>query len=369
MRGHGPWKHRPPPWWPENEPWPPHGRRSLGRRRFFRRAAVAAVMVVALGVYGTVSLVSTLAAAAGVITPSTRGAVLLLLVGAVVGAAVAVALVAGLARRVVLPVGAVMDAADRVASGDYSARVIERGPATVRGLARSFNTMAERLESHDRVRRDLMADVAHELRTPLTVIQGKLEGLIDGVYPLNEHQLQQALDQTHLLSRLVEDLRTLALSESGGLALQRETTDIVDLTLGVVRAFERDAAARGITIRHDRVTGVAPLSIDPVRVREVLTNVLSNGVRHTPAGGTIEVRISSSDREVTVEVQDTGEGMSADQLARAFDRFSKGAASQGSGLGLTIARNLARAHGGELTAVSQPERGTTMTLTLPRSEG
>jgi signal transduction histidine kinase len=247
--------------------------------------------------------------------------------------------------------------------------VIERGPATVRGLARSFNTMAERLESHDRVRRDLMADVAHELRTPLTVIQGKLEGLIDGVYPLNEHQLQQALDQTHLLSRLVEDLRTLALSESGGLALQRETTDIVDLTLGVVRAFERDAAARGITIRHDRVTGVAPLSIDPVRVREVLTNVLSNGVRHTPAGGTIEVRISSSDREVTVEVQDTGEGMSADQLARAFDRFSKGAASQGSGLGLTIARNLARAHGGELTAVSQPERGTTMTLTLPRSEG
>jgi signal transduction histidine kinase len=338
-----------------------------GRRRFFRLFALAAVLLVALSAYGMFSLASALAAAMGLVTPSTRGGASLLLIGAAAGAALAAAAVVAFARRVALPIGAVMDAADRVASGDYTARVAELGPRAVRGLGRSFNTMAERLQSHDRIRRDLMADVAHELRTPLTVIQGRLEGLIDGVYARDEGQLGEVLEETHLLARLVEDLRTLALTESGGLKLQKEPTDVVDLARGVVRAFEVEAAARGATIQLEAAGGQAVLSIDPDRVREVLGNLVSNALRHVPSGGNVIVRIGTTDDAVTIDVSDTGEGMSADELARAFERFYKGAGSHGSGLGLTIARNLARAHGGDITATSQPGQGTTMTVRLPNS--
>jgi len=335
------------------------------RRRFFRRAAAAAVLVIAFSVYGAFSLASMLAAAAGLITPSARALGSLLFVAAVLGAAVAAALVIALARRVALPIGAVMDAADRVAGGDYAARVAERGPSPVRGLARSFNAMAERLQSHDRIRRDLMADVAHELRTPLTVMQGKLEGLIDGLYPPDERQLGQVLDQTRVLSRLVDDLRMLALTESGGLKLEKEATDIVELARGVLRAFDPDATTHGVTLSLECIGDLPPVVVDPVRVREVLGNLLSNAVRHTPAGGSVEIRIGTADHAVSIEVRDTGQGMTADELANAFERFYKGAGSHGSGLGLTIARSLVRAHGGSMTALSEPGRGTTMKFVLP----
>jgi len=150
--------------------------------------------VVALGAYGAFSLISMLATSAGLITPSARGVASLLFAGAGVGAGIAAVLVIGFARRVALPIGAVMDAADRVADGDYAARVAERGPMPVRGLARSFNTMAERLQSHDRLRRDLMADVAHELRTPLTVMQGQLEGLLDAIRGADVESYDRAID-------------------------------------------------------------------------------------------------------------------------------------------------------------------------------
>jgi signal transduction histidine kinase len=365
MTPHARWPHARPPWWPQNEPWPTRHLARAGRRRFFRRAAAGATALVALSVYGAVSLVSALAAGAGITAPSTRGIASVLFLGVVAGAAVAAGVVIAFARRVALPVDAVMDAAERVAGGDYSARVVEHGPMPVRGLARSFNTMAERLENHDRVRRHLMADVAHELRTPLTVMQGKLEALIDGVYPRDERQLNEVLDETHLLSRLVEDLRTLALTESGELKLQKEVVDVVELVRDAVRVFDAEGAARGVALRVRIAADAAPLSIDPVRVREVIANLVSNALRHTPSGGSVDVSIASADNAVTIDVRDTGEGMSPDDLARAFERFSKGAGSHGSGLGLTIARNLVRAHGGEMSAASQPGRGTTVTFTLP----
>jgi signal transduction histidine kinase len=351
-----------PAWWPENEPWPP--RRALRRRRFFRLFAVAAMIIVALSIYGAVSLAAMLVASVGLITRPVVGGVSLLIVGVGVGATLAAVAVVAFARRVVLPIGAVMDAADRVAGGDYTARVAEHGPIPIRGLARSFNTMTARLQSHDRVRRDLMADVAHELRTPLTIMQGKIEGLLDGVYPRDDEQLGEVLEETRLLARLVDDLQTLALSESGELKLQREASDIVALARGVVRAFHAEAAARGVTVGVNADSEVAILSIDPVRMREVLVNLLSNALRHTRSGGRIDVGIHRTDAAVTVEVRDTGEGMSPDELARAFDRFHKGHASRGSGLGLAIARNLVRAHGGELKAASEPGHGTTMTIVI-----
>jgi signal transduction histidine kinase len=358
-----------PPWWPETEAWPPRRHALHRRRRFFRLFAIAAMIIVALSIYGVVSLAAMLAAAVGLITRPAVGGLSLLLVGIGVGVAVAAAMVVSFARRVVLPIGAVMDAAERVAAGDYTTRVAEHGPRAIRGLARSFNTMTARLESHDRIRRDLMADVAHELRTPLTIVQGKIEGLLDGVYARDDGQLGELLEETRLLSRLVEDLRTLALTESGGLKLQKEPTDIVALARGAVRAFDAEASSRGVTLGVEVEGGVGVLSIDPVRIREVLGNLLSNALRHTPSGGRVDVLLRGTDGAVTVAVRDSGEGMSPDELARAFDRFQKGRASHGSGLGLAIARNLVRAHGGDLTAASQPGQGTTMTMFIPNAKG
>ena len=287
-------------------------------------------------------------------------------VGGIIGVGVTVAAFVA-TRRVAMPIGGVMDVIDHVAAGDYEVRVLERGPPPIRALARSFNTMIARLQDHDRQRRDLMADIAHELRTPLTVMQGKLEGLIDGIYPADAAQLTQLLEETHVLSRLVEDLRTLALSESGALKLQKESIDPGDLARDVVRAFAADAAARQVTLTIDAPGDLAPIDVDPLRIREVLTNLLSNALRHTPARGSVTVRVvQAGDGGVTVHVQDTGRGMTAEEIARAFDRFYKGADSRGTGLGLTIARSLVAAHGGEIRASSAPHGGTTITFTLPK---
>ena len=369
-----------PPWWPENEPWEKW--RVVGKRgRIFRRRIALLALTVLVVLVGTMATLVWLAlrnlAATGT---SSLGAVMTI---AVLGAIpVALALITAV-RHVGLPLGAVMEGADRVAAGDYTTRVPEYGPPPIRAMARAFNTMTERLQNHDRLRRDLMADVAHELRTPLTVIQGKLEGLRDGVYPRDEQQLTALVEETHVLSRLIEDLRTVALSESGALKLQKESIDVDALARDVVDAFEGEASERGVTLRISAPEHLAPLAVDPIRIREVLSNLLANALRHTPAGGSIDVRVydvvsdqGSGFRRTTpgvggaiaVDVRDTGRGMSGDEIARAFERFHKGPGSRGSGLGLTIARGLVTAHGGEIRASSAPGAGTTMSFTLPRED-
>jgi len=362
---------RRPRWWPENEPWPPRGPAhhwSTRRRRFFGSLAVVALLLLVLSIYGIATIAWLAAAKAGLVTSSGSPPPEMWFVGGLIGvAATLMALVAK--RHVAMPIGGVMDVIDRVAAGDYEVRVLERGPPPIRALARSFNTMIARLQDHDRQRRDLMADIAHELRTPLTVMQGKLEGLIDGVYRPDANQLTQLLEETHVLSRLVEDLRTLALSESGALKLQRESIDLGDLARDVVRAFAADAAARQVTLTIDAPADLAPIDVDPLRIREVLTNLLSNALRHTPPHGSIDVRLAqASDGGLSVEVRDTGRGMTAEEIARAFDRFYKGSDSRGTGLGLTIARSLVAAHGGEIRASSDRGGGTTMTFTLPKPD-
>jgi len=255
----------------------------------------------------------------------------------------------------------VMDAADRVADGDYSVRVKESGPIPVRALARSFNAMTVRLENADRLRRDLMADVAHELRTPLTVLRGRLEGLVDNVYPLDKAQVAQLLEETQVLSRLVDDLRTLALSDAGALPLQKESTDLVLLANDVVQSMQ----GRGATITPLESNRTVLIDVDPIRIREVLTNLLANALRHTPSEGRIEVAVAETAGLVTVVVSDTGEGIAADELPRLFDRFYKGSESRGSGLGLAIAKGIVTAHGGDISADSTPGQGTTIRFSLP----
>jgi signal transduction histidine kinase len=177
-------------------------------------------------------------------------------------AGVIVTVMIGAARRFASPLGAVMDAADRVAEGDYGVRVPEYGPPPMRALAHSFNTMTERLQNADRLRRDLMADVAHELRTPLSVLQGRLERLLDGVYPRDDPQISQLLDETHVLSRLIEDLRTLALSDAGALQLQKEPTDLVSLVQDVVRSMRTEATRTSVVVHLTTPAETVVLDLD-----------------------------------------------------------------------------------------------------------
>lgn len=272
-------------------------------------------------------------------------------------------------RRVAAPIGDVMDAAGRVAGGDYAVRVPEHGPPEVRALARAFNTMASQLQMADERRRSLLADVSHDLRTPLAVIQGNLEGLLDGVYPRDDVHIIPILEETRLLARLVEDLRTLALTESGAFKLEREPTDLRALIVETVASFRGQAADAGIALAADVAPDVPVVDVDAVRIRQVLENLLVNALRYTPRGGEVRVRCSvtrpADGTRVMVSVSDTGPGIAHEDLPHIFDRFFKTPDSRGSGLGLAIARNLVVAHGGEITAESEPGRGTTVRFSVP----
>jgi two-component system OmpR family sensor kinase/two-component system sensor histidine kinase BaeS len=331
------------------------------RARFFRRVVVGFVGLVVMAGLGVAASGWLLAERVGLAGP--LGAALgplALLAGLFVIAAV-VAIVRGGTG----PLRAVMDAADRVADGDYTVRVHEHGPPPVRALAHAFNAMTARLAHADRQRRDLMADVAHELRTPLSVLQGRLEGLLDGVYPRDDAQLASLLEETQVLSRLIEDLRTLALDDAGALRLEREPGDLVTLVRDTVRGFEPEAARHGVALAMATDLADAEVELDPVRIRQVLSNLLSNALRHTPSGRNVTVSIEAAASGFAVAVADAGEGVAPEDVSRIFDRFYKGEASRGSGLGLTIARRLVEAHRGKIHAESRLGQGTTVVFTLP----
>jgi signal transduction histidine kinase len=268
-------------------------------------------------------------------------------------------------RRTAAPVGDVMEAADRVAAGDYSVRLHERGPREMRRLARAFNAMTERLQASDQQRRNLLADVTHELRTPLSVIQGNLEGVMDGIYPTDREHLEPVLEETRVMSRLLEDLQTLSTAEAGALRLHRESIDPAGLVSDAVAPFRSAAAAAGVHLEIRVTRGLPPVDVDPVRIGEVFSNLLHNAVRHTPPGGSIVVAAEPAEEGVAFTVADSGSGIPPEDLPHVFDRFVKASDSGGAGLGLAIAKSLVEAHGGTITATSEPGRGTTLRFALP----
>jgi len=293
----------------------------------------------------------------------------------------AAALAARAFRGIATPLADVMAAADAVADGDLSARVPvpERGPQEFDRLAVSFNHMAEELERSDQQRRNLTADVAHELRTPLHVIQGNLEGVLDGVYEPTEDHIGATLDETRALARLVEDLRTLSLAEAGQLPLNREPVDVVELLEDTRTSFSGPAETAGIDLRRVKVDGVfveeggsnVTVPGDVGRLDQVLGNLMANALRHTPPGGAITLGATTLPDAVRITVRDTGEGISPEDVPFVFDRFWRGdrsrshASGAGSGLGLAIARQLVRAHGGSIGVESELGEGTTFTVELP----
>jgi signal transduction histidine kinase len=289
--------------------------------------------------------------------------------GLVVLVAGAAALVTGirLVRGVAPPLADLVDAAGRVEAGDYAVRVPEstRGPSELRDLGRAFNTMTARLALDEDQRRRLLADVSHELRTPLAVIQGNLEGLIDGIYPADEAHLAPILDETRVLARLIEDLRTLSLAEAGTLALHREPTDLAVLAQDVASSFGPGAGAAGIRLDVAVPEDVPLLDVDPIRIREVIANLVANAVRYVPSGGSVRIAARSVPNGVEVEVVDDGPGIPPELLPTVFDRFAKSTESRGSGLGLAIARAIVVAHGGSIAAVPGDGPGTTIRFSLP----
>ena len=274
------------------------------------------------------------------------------------------AILGRIVRRLAAPVGDLIEASGRIEAGDFSTRVQEAGPREVRALARAFNAMSARMEETEQQRRSALADVSHELRTPLTVIQGNLEAIIDGVYPADAEHLEPILAETRILERLVEDLRTLTLAEAGSLVLHREPTDLGALLTDVAASYRGQADQSGVVITVTVPDDLPSLDIDPARIREVVSNLLTNALRHTPRDGKVDLSARANDG-VEIAVHDTGSGIPADQLDRIFDRFYRSPDSPGSGLGLPIARSLVEAHGGTLTAESSPDAGTTIRFALP----
>jgi two-component system, OmpR family, sensor histidine kinase BaeS len=278
-------------------------------------------------------------------------------------------------RRVVNPLARVMAAADAVAEGDLSVRVPEGGPAEFGQMVRSFNRMVAELERADLLRRNLTADVAHELRTPLHIIQGNLEGILDGVYQPTPEQVNLLLDETHLLARLVEDLRTLSLAEAGQLPLRRELIVVRELLSDLATSFSGQAEAAGVTLTVDPGPEGLTLWGDADRIDQVLTNLVANALRHTPAGGTIRLGAAALDDSVRLQVSDNGSGIAPEELPFIFDRFYRGGNAgremgglSGSGLGLAIARQLVQAHDGQISVESLPGQGATFTVDLPVGE-
>ena len=273
-------------------------------------------------------------------------------------------------RRVVrgtaAPVGDLIEAAGRVEAGEIGTQVEVRGPAEVRSLARAFNAMSARLEETDASRRRLLADVSHELRTPLTVMQGTLEGILDGVYPADEAHLLPVLEETRVLARLIDDLRTLSLSEVGVLRLHREPTDLARLIEDVVAGLRAAADDAGVTIAVDAADDLPPIwrSIHPASGRWWATWSPTRCASRRPAGR-VTVEAGRETDGAWVSVRDTGPGIDPESLDHVFDRFYRSPDSRGSGLGLPIARNLVEAHGGRISIESPPGGGTTVHFTLP----
>ncbi len=275
-------------------------------------------------------------------------------------------------RKWVNPLADVMSAAESLAEGDFSVRVEEKGDQEFLKLARSFNHMAGELEHARTQRQNLTADVAHELRTPLHILQGSLEGALDGVYQASPDYFRSMLEETRLLQRLVEDLQTLSMAESGTLDFHFQALAVVELLQDVASSFSGRAEEAGVRLVMEAPEGEEGLAVegDWQRLDQVLGNLVANALRFTPEGGEIRLSAEREGDSVRVRIQDSGEGIPAQDLPFVFDRFWKGDKSRsraggGSGLGLAIARQLVTAHGGEISVESREGEGTTFTVRLP----
>jgi signal transduction histidine kinase len=292
---------------------------------------------------------------------------------AIIASATALVLAVLLAYLIYRPLGKITSAAVKLGEGDLSQRVAISGVKEFASLGDTFNHMAESLELAERNRRAMTADIAHELRTPLAVQRASLEALQDGVYPLTMENVERILEQNQLLSRIVDDLRTITLAEAGELVLDREPTDLKALLENTIADFNPQVDQNDIKIETEFGDKNNLIKVDPLRIRQILHNLFQNALRYTPSGGKIQLRISMDTTQAIIAMRDTGPGIPEDDIPLIFERFyrvdrSRSRELGGSGLGLAIARKLAQAHHGTLTVSNHPEGGSVFTLTIPFSD-
>ena len=306
----------------------------------------------------------------------------LLVAGALLAGALGVLLGVVLSRSLTAPLRRLATAAKAVADRDFSRRVRVEGSVEMAEVAEAFNEMTEALESSERQRQNMVTDVAHELRTPLSVVQGNLQAILDDVYPLDKTEISRLYDETRLLSRLVDDLRELALADAGQLRLSLLPIDVASKIEAMTDSLALAAEAQGVTLLADVQDGLPPVRADADRLAQVLRNLLVNALRHTPAGGLVTVTATPAGSEVEIAVTDTGEGIAPQDLSKVFERFwradlararteppKRGSAdvrwAGGSGLGLSVAQSLVEAQGGRIWAESILGEGTSFRFTLP----
>jgi two-component system OmpR family sensor kinase/two-component system sensor histidine kinase BaeS len=276
-----------------------------------------------------------------------------------------------LTRRVVTPLANVIATAQEVAGGDLSARVEVRGAGDIRALSDSFNQMADSLERNDRERRNMLADIAHELRTPLTIMRGRLEGILDGIYPMQEDQIAPALEEVYVLDNLVEDLRLLTLAETRQLSLDCREVNVGEIAKRAAGLFEAEAEDKGIMLTTKIEPDLLMVNADPQRIGQVIGNLLSNALRYTPENeGQITLTVRQVKKGIELSVEDNGPGISEEDLSHLFDRFwraekSRTRAEGGAGLGLAIAKQLVELHGGTIAVESKLGQGTKFWFSLP----
>lgn len=290
---------------------------------------------------------------------------------ALIGGGLSLFLALLLTYRLLKPIQALTEAAENLGKGDLSQRVMVNGKDELAVLAHTFNHMVDSLQQAQKSRRDLTADIAHELRTPLSVQRANLEALQDGVFPPTADNLASILEQNILLTRLVSDLRTLALAESGELHLEETATDFSALVGRIVERFKPQADTHQVELitQFDQIID-QPVVLDPMRFEQILINLLSNAIRHTPGNGKINIQVKRISDEIVLTVHDSGQGIPEEALSRVFERFyradrSRSREAGGTGLGLAIALHLAQLHGGDLLASNHPDGGAVFTLRLP----
>ncbi len=275
-----------------------------------------------------------------------------------------------IADKLVKPIVVLTDAARNLAKGKLEQRVVIEGKDEIATLGEAFNQMAAALQQSEETRRALTADIAHELRTPLAVQRAQIEAIKDGIYQLTPEALITIEEQNHLLSRLVEDLRILALADAGALTLEKSDVELVALVQGIIRRFAAQAQEHQITLKLATNPDNIRLVVDPQRIEQILHNLISNALRHSPENTSIEITVSASEKEIRITVRDHGKGIPGEAMPHIFERFYKVEKSRsryegGTGLGLSIARKLAQAHGGDITASNHQKGGAIFTLTIP----
>ncbi len=294
------------------------------------------------------------------------------LTAALISGVTALILASVLGYHLLNPIQSLTEAAEKIKGGELSHRVDINGTGELAALGQVFNQMASAVEQTTERRKALTADIAHELRTPLSVQQAHLEALEDGIYGLTIENLRPIREQNRTLVRLVDDLRTLALADSGELTLERTRTDFTQLVERVIDHYNPKATEKGVEIQFSPPEKSIMALIDPQRAEQIITNLLSNALRHSPQGESIDVSLDVQGDQLALTIRDRGEGIPKEEIPFIFERFYKSNKThyqedRGTGLGLSISLKLAQAHGGTIQARNHPHRGAVFQLNLPLS--